>query len=196
MSYEAHATMAINCITVSVYTYAVLELIAVCLTMMLITAKNVPPTDFLSFLFNIWFGIMTFAIVMAMRTLLAALFFSDAFKETIKQPSSTTTIAHDDGSGVKYTQYGGSESGSVGPLLFKLSMLKFLAGNAEASQAPPQPEAAKPAEPADPTPAQPKSPGTPDSERSGADTETSGYTEPTAMAKGGEAEGEIRKALY
>ena len=183
MSYETHVTMAINCITTSIYVYAVFELITVCLSMIIIAAKTVPPTDFLSMLFNLWFGIMTFAIVAAMRSLISSLFFYDASKQKLNEPACTFIVQDKAGNASKLTVYDTNYNALTLPeAIAKLNIAKQM------SDADPSSTGSKPSEPAQTAQAAnsqstqpPKSPGTPDSEeRSQADTE--GF---------GDAQGEI-----
>ena len=179
MSYETHVTMAINCITTSVYVYAVFELISVCLAMMTIAAKTIPPTDCLSMLFNLWFGIVTLGIIMSMKSLLYALFFSDAAKQKLTSPDCSLIICNKDDSALKYNIYDYNDKTiTLAATLFKLSLM----ANTEPSGSATGPKPSEPTQPTHPAPAAtaqsttpPKSPGTPDSlneERSQADTET------------------------
>lgn len=92
MAYETHVTMAINCITTSLYIYAVIELVKVCLGMITIAAKHIPPTDCLSMVFNLWFGIMTFSVVMAVRPILSSL-FSRVETQKTPEPICSFTVA-------------------------------------------------------------------------------------------------------
>ena len=148
MSYETHVTMAINVITTSIYVYAVFELITVCLSMITLTAKTVPPTDFLSMLFNLWFGIMTFGVVNAFRPMLSSLFSCQKSPD----PVCSFTACNEKQSALKFTMYGKSDEA------VKLGCFLFSA-NAAASMPPNNAKLAK---------------STPDEEaRSQADTETS-----------------------
>jgi hypothetical protein len=105
MSYEAHVTMLINCFTVFVYAYTVLELVTVSLMMVQSVANIVKPTDFFSMLFNIWFGMMTLAIVIVTRNLFKTLFCAEAIKTKLNQPVYTTTTLMPDGSAIKGSFY-------------------------------------------------------------------------------------------
>jgi hypothetical protein len=163
MSYENHVTMAINCITTSVYIYAILELVSTCLVMITLTAKNVPPTDCLSTLFNVWFGVVTFGLVMAVRSLICALCFPDVTKEKMTQPISTL-IAGKDGMSFRFTQ--NEDNAKASPLVFSIAKI-ILREQPKSTNAPSDQSTAATAQAAQP----PKSPGTPDSERSQAETE-------------------------
>lgn len=175
MSYETHVTMAINCITTSVYIYAVVTLIEVCLFMMPVAAKTVPPTDYLSLLFNLWFGIVTFGIIMAMRTLLFSLFFSDAYKLKIVQPDCSFVTYNKHGSALNYTVHQTNDNTvSLGAALLKINLAECPAAGSKPSE---PTQTAKPTQAAKTPQAPSKSPGTPDSlteERSQADTEVYG----------------------
>lgn len=102
MSYETHVTMAINCIKTAIYVYAVIELITVCLAMVTFTAKEITPTNGLSMLFNLWFGVVTLGIVMALRSLLYALFFSDEAKKNINKPVCSLLVHHKNETAIRY----------------------------------------------------------------------------------------------
>jgi len=163
MSYETHVTMAINCITTSVYIYAVLELVSICLIMISLTAKNVPPTDCLSTLFNVWFGVVTIGLVVAVRSLICALCFPDVTKENMTQPISTL-IAGKDGMTFRFTQH--EDNSNANPLVACIAKI-ILREQPKSTNAPSDQSTAATAQAAQP----PKSPGTPDSERSQAETE-------------------------
>lgn len=175
MSYETHVTMAIKCITTSIYVYAVVELLAECLAAMIVAAKSVPPTDSFSMLFNIWFGFVIFTLVVALRPLIHALFFSEATSKKLLEPVCSLVICNKDDCSSKYAIF----DKTLAAFLFEHNKI---AGTQHAATDP------KPSEPVHPAPAAtaqsttpPKSPGTPDSlgeERSQADTE------PYADAKG------------
>jgi hypothetical protein len=111
MSFEASATAVItrltDCLTASVYVYAVLHLIASCLMIMSITARYVPPVDWGAVLFHMWFGCVTLAIVLATRPLLSALFFPDALKATVNElPLASCTLTSDGKEySVRYIQF-------------------------------------------------------------------------------------------
>jgi hypothetical protein len=184
MSYETHVTMAINCITTSVYIYAVLELVSTCLIMISLTAKNVPPTDCLSTLFNVWFGVVTFGLVVAVRSLICALCFPDVTKEKITQPISAI-FAHKDGMGFRFTQH--EDNDKTDRLVCCISKIIF-DEQSKSTNAPSDQSTAATTQAAQP----PKSPGTPDSERSQAETEGS-YD--AKMAKGGDINDEIKQTF-
>ena len=101
MSYETHVTMLINCFTVSVRVYAALTIIESCLGAIVVAAKHVPPADFLSLLFNVWFGCLTLAILKIMHGILLALFFPDTTHEMLTQPEFSVMHQNQDGSAYK-----------------------------------------------------------------------------------------------
>ena len=146
MAYEQHVTMAINCITTSVYVYAVIELVTVCLGMIVIAAKHIPPTDCLSMVFNLWVGIVALGIVVGVRPILSLLFSAETQKTP--EPICSFAVANENQSGFQFTMYEKSnEAVTLGSYLFSTN-------NAAKTTTPP------------------KSPGTPDEERSQEDTET------------------------
>ena len=163
MSYETHVTMAINCIATSIYVYAVFELITVCLTMIIFASKNVPPTDFFSMLFNVWFSLVTVVMVTILRSLLFALFFPDSVKE---KPICAFSSVGNGKNILNYSMYENKDEAiRLGGYLFNTNIAAQL------------PSVAKPVDsnPAKTAQTPPKSPGTPDSsaeERSQAETET------------------------
>ena len=169
MSYEAHATMIITCITTSVYVYAIVELVNICLAMCIIASKAIPPTDCLSLLFNVWFGFMTFLLVHSIRSIIFALFFPDTTKTPEAKPKSTMFLLDDAKTGIR-----------LDTTLDISSIAAYLFMNALTAHGPPNPATAETPNPAtaeplttEPQPATetpPKSPGTPDSERSQAET--------------------------
>jgi hypothetical protein len=157
MSYEAHVTMAINCITTSVYVYAVFELIAVCLAIIIAAAKTVPPIDLCSMLFNLWFSIVTMAMVVFMRPVLVALFFPHGFAK----PTCEISVARKDKGIMTLSTFGTAREVST-------IAGYFVHANIDASTKTAGSEPVK-------VPEALKSPGTPNSlaeERSQADTET------------------------
>ena len=101
MSYETHVTMLINCFTTSVHVYVVLAIIESCLGMTLVAAKHVPPTNFLSVLFNVGFGLLTYAIVKEMKGLLLGLYFPDITHEMLTRPDFSVVHQNKDGSAYK-----------------------------------------------------------------------------------------------
>ena len=152
MAYEQHVTMAINCITTSVYVYAVIELVSVCLGMIVIAAKHIPPTDCLSMVFNLWVGIVALGIVVGVRPILSLLFSAETQKTP--EPICSFAVANENQSGFKFTMYEKSnEAVTLGSYLFT--------ANTNANT----PDAKTTTTP-------PKASGTPDEERSQADTET------------------------
>lgn len=157
MSYETHITMSINYIATSFYIYAVFELITMCLTMIINAAKSVPPTDFLSVLFNIWFSVVTLCTIIIMRPLIYSLLSPSSSKEKPVQPVCTFAA---DNKCQLFTMYENSPQAT--------QLGAFFVNAIQSS--PPKPEALDNTQ----TTQSPKSPGTPNlqaEERSQADTE-------------------------
>ena len=174
MSYEAHATTLINCFTATVHAYSVIILIDSCLTMVLAAAKNVPPTDCLSILFNIYFGVMMVAMVNATQAIFRGLFFWDKLKDD--EPALTTLMVAPNGNAVKCTTHGTVSKEEILALIVRMYIATQHCAQAMHSAESPKPAEATTASTSTPEPTNsaqtpPPCPGTPDSERSQADTE-------------------------
>jgi hypothetical protein len=176
MSYEAHATTIINCFTVTVHAYTMLMLIDSCLAMVLFAAKSVPPTDCLSILFNIYFGVMMVAMVNATQTIFRGLFFWDKLKDD--EPALTTLMVAPNGNAVKCTTHGIMGKEEILALILRMGIATQHLSRAMHTAESPKPAEATTASTSTPEPANatgtqtpPPCPGTPDSERSQADTE-------------------------
>jgi hypothetical protein len=176
MSYEAHATTLINCFTATVHAYSVIILIDSCLAMVLVAAKNVPPTDCLSILFNIYFGVMMVAMVNATQAIFRGLFFWDKMKDY--EPALTTVMVAPDGNAVKCITHGKVSKEDILTAIVKMCIAtRNYARDMNSAESPkpaePTTTSTSIPEPANATGAQtpPPCPGTPDSERSQADTE-------------------------
>ena len=146
-----------------------LALVETLLVTIIIAAKNVPPIDTVSLVFNIWFGLVTVAVVIVMKELLHDILFSDAIKAKLTMPAMplcTTTIIKPSGGCVHNSIY---HSAVIG-------IISKLNDNSEESTRQPEPIAvdAKSTQPE----TQSSCPGTPDSQ---ADTEPETHVK---MSKG------------
>jgi hypothetical protein len=194
MSYEAHVTMVIQCLTISAYTYAVLMLADDILFMVIAAAKYIPPTDFYSFLFNIYFGFVALGMAITAMNLLRKLFFLEAFKEKMAQPIYDATAITKDGVAMKFTNNSEETPDAIVGLFLDLCLGNNSApGSYLKSQ-----ESTKQSGPADATEAQPECPATPDSAHSNADTVP--YDKPPMhelkISKGSGGESGIKKDAH
>jgi hypothetical protein len=160
-----------------------LEMIAICTTAVVFTAKQIPPNNFVSFLFNVWAGIMLFAITSMAKPILCALFFPEIISSECPKPIGFYVITSKNGSTIKHMQYEKNPSSEkVMAFLFE----KILSESTENA-------ATNTITPDAPTNQPPKSPGTPHSELSGASTEPIADTMP-AKGCNGPSEGQIEIA--
>ena len=200
MSYETHLTMLINGLTTCVYSYIVLMLFDMSMTMFMVFARIVPPTDYVSFLLNVYMSLMTGCLALAMKRALQTIFFADALKVNMTKPLDSKTFVFTDGTVAKYNRYNTPDmEDSNGPLT------KLIIIRSSNNQEPTQPTEQTTATPATPEPqANPSPPGTPNTELSEASTSDSINTEtedntmtstPAKMTKGPQEDGEIKPEL-
>lgn len=101
MSYEAHVTMLIHCLSACAYALMVLLVAESCTFMMLASAKSSPPTSLYPLLWNVWFGLVTFVIFKETLGLLKFILYADASKA----PISKSVIVTQDGAQVSICDY-------------------------------------------------------------------------------------------
>ena len=214
MSYEKHATTLINCFTVTVHTYSAILLVETTLATIAAFAKHVPPVDVTSFLFNMYFGVLTVGIVGETSKLFYHLFFYEALKDSdnqkleylkakLNQPLYTSIVSNKEGTCSKTVRYADNTEDDVKDLLAKL----FILQNFNDKEDTPKNSDAKSdttatATAATTTPTEPVTPDswlgvTPDSASAKSNAETENYIDAkmAKMAKGPEVDGEITKAF-
>ncbi len=173
MSYENHVTMIIQGFTILAYAYAAVQLTETSLTMITLAAKNTPPVDYLSLIFNVYFGFITFSVVLVTARLLRDLFYYEITKEKLMQPLYGVHAMTEDGGCIRYVNNSKETPTTLAGFLFDsvLGTPNTESGSESvADQAhPKQPE---PTKTATTTQQQTKSPATPDSARSNAETVT------------------------
>ena len=117
---EPQFDLILKCMVTTVYLYSVITLIDTALVEIVAAAVRVPPTNWFSLAFNMWFGVMMLSVLGMMRPLIGGLLFP-AF---LDQPSASTDIlvGKDGISGIRVVNNNGESDATtlVGYLLSRV----------------------------------------------------------------------------
>ena len=102
MFLESQLKLLFSCGVTMLHLHAVHTLIQLVLVAVVFAAEHVPPTDFFSLLFNVWFGCLAMGIVNMARPLMCALFFPDSVGVVLgkiipDKPENASPAKSDDG---------------------------------------------------------------------------------------------------
>jgi hypothetical protein len=200
MSYEKHATALINCFIITVHAYTALLLVDVALSWITLFAKSLPPVDATTFLFNVYFGILTCGMISAAARIFYHLFFQEAilnqgiemYKAMLNQPIISHVLGNKEGTFTRINTYANDIAKLVMNRIYKED------DTTEEENTTEEEDTTKKTEATDKKTATSAAsePVTPDSASAKSNAETETYTDAkmAKMAKGPEADGEIKKA--